>query len=652
MKVPPYAGIMYRMRQKLHILQWVSLAFLLGAISSYVHSRWNGPWLFYATDAPFLSPDGQGTAYVTPKNPVIAGTANSWAITCAAGPGGISAGGGVMLQISPWWGWSTPQNSDPNRPGYTTAQTEAEGVGVEFTAYPDLYYAVAKVVKGKLKGGQKITFIYGSPVKSESDAGKAVADPYAEENATFLIKTDGNGDGIFAPIKQSPKIAIIGGPAVKLIVTAPSLVVEGEPFRVAVAALDAAGNRSSFYKSKLIIRLIGTAAVAPDEIDILPDDLGANSFSATAADEGIALFEVEEAGGGATAVSNPVRVVEKAPQYRLYWADLHGHTQYSDGTGEPDDFYHYAYDVARLDVAAVTDHDHWGFSPLDENPEFWEVIKRSAREAYKAGEFVTFLGYEFTCWRQGHYYVIYNTDDGPLIGASNSGGNDLKTLWNTLGGMRAITIPNHVAGGPAATDWDYYNRIFEPVMDIVSRHGVSERMGAPGEIYNPSPGHFAVDALARGYRIGFVGGGDSHNGHPGVKDYRAETGGLAGIWAKELTRESIFDAIRARRTYATTGARIYLEFRVNGVFMGESLRIADPEADRIFEARIIGAAPIALVELIKNGRLLSARRPMTNEYDFSFVEYGPANQSDYYYLRVHQADGEAAWSSPVWIDLF
>ena len=33
---------------------------------------------------------------------------------------------------------------------------------------------------------------------------------------------------------------------------------------------------------------------------------------------------------------------------RLYWADLHGHTRHSDGTGTPYDYFRYARDVARL----------------------------------------------------------------------------------------------------------------------------------------------------------------------------------------------------------------------------------------------------------------------------------------------------------------
>ena len=73
------------------------------------------------------------------------------------------------------------------------------------------------------------------------------------------------------------------------------------------------------------------------------------------------------------------------------------------------------------------------------------------------------------------------------------------------------------------------------------------------------PGNTVRDALERGYRLGFVGSGDSHDGHPGLVHLASGgSGGLAGILAKARTREAVLEALRARRVYATNGPRIVL----------------------------------------------------------------------------------------------
>ena len=64
--------------------------------------------------------------------------------------------------------------------------------------------------------------------------------------------------------------------------------------------------------------------------------------------------------------------------------------------------------------------------------------------------------------------------------------------------------------------------------------------------------------LARGGRTGVVGATDTHEGKPA-----ARTAVLAG----ELSRAGLFDALRHRRCYAVTGARIVLDCRIGGQVM-------------------------------------------------------------------------------------
>ncbi len=107
------------------------------------------------------------------------------------------------------------------------------------------------------------------------------------------------------------------------------------------------------------------------------------------------------------------------------------------------------------------------------------------------------------------------------------------------------------------------------------------------------------------FAFGFVGSTDTHNGIPGAVDegdwpghvgYGDETaegkltapqggaalavrydgpGGLTAVWAEQNTREDVFDALRRREAYATSGSRIALRFFGSFGFDGELC--ADPE---------------------------------------------------------------------------
>jgi hypothetical protein len=47
-------------------------------------------------------------------------------------------------------------------------------------------------------------------------------------------------------------------------------------------------------------------------------------------------------------------------------------------------------------------------------------------------------------------------------------------------------------------------------------HGASEAATLRSASTTPLAGNFVRDALGRGYTLGFIGSGDSHDGHPGL----------------------------------------------------------------------------------------------------------------------------------------
>ena len=122
------------------------------------------------------------------------------------------------------------------------------------------------------------------------------------------------------------------------------------------------------------------------------------------------------------------------------------------------------------------------------------------------------------------------------------------------------------------------------------------------------------------------------------------------VLAKELTREAIFEAIKNRRCYATSGARIEINFRINNAVMGEEINIKKDE-DRNITLKVEGDAPLEKVTIIKNGEAYFKNHidGESRSFNFSVKDMSVERKTDYYYIRVKQIDGRRGWSSPIWV---
>ncbi len=299
----------------------------------------------------------------------------------------------------------------------------------------------------------------------------------------------------------------------------------------------------------------------------------------------------------------------------LYWGDLHNHNAvgYAKGSLER------SYDIARrhLDVFAFTAHSRWHDLPkmpqdkhlkwvkgFETVKKAWPRVEQLAAEHYKPGRFVTFVGYEWHSSRFGDYCLIYPGQGGtPLLAFDH-----VKELQAHAKKAGALIIPHHPAYrvGWRGANFDHLDTTVSPVLEIMSEHGGAERDRGPFEYLRHSMGgrwthNTFQDLLARGVKIGVTAGTDDHLGYPGA--YRE---GLTGLYADELTREGVFEALRARRTYAVSGDRIALDFRVNGRWMGEVLPAADRREITIDAA---GWDEIDRIELLRNNRVIARSFP-------------------------------------------
>jgi len=634
---------------------------------------------------PRSTADGGGTATVEAlRGPAVAGSPGSWRIIYRTGPAGVAVGGTVHLQVSPFWGWSTPQTERAEVLGYTTVETDAAGVELAAETLDQQLLAIG--VGGRpLAAGEEVVITYGA-----GPAG-AVADRYAERESRFWVAVDGDGDGVRELIAESPAVDVMPGPPARLLLHLPATARPGDEVSLAAALVDAAGNGWPAAAGTLELRLpagvglVDSSAGFPAEVEravslaLAVEDRGRLvvplRLSAEAGGVIRVRGELTGAGGqpGFEAESNPL-LVSPAGR-RILWADLQNHSGLSDGSATPDDLLRYAREVAGLDAAAVTDHDHWGMRFMDGEPAIWRRTLDAADARNEPGRFVALAGYEWTNWVEGHRHVVFFEPDaeaatGLLLSSIDERYDEARELWAGLEDVRALTFAHHSAGAPIATDWSSPPPVgVEPVTEIVSVHGSSEAADAPGMVIrNALAGNFVRDALDRGYRLGFVGSSDGHDGHPGLAHLASPSGGVAAILSDEATREGIYEALLARRTYATNGPRIVVRASYAGWPIGADIPAAAAAAGTVgpiagvpettLVVRAIAPGEIARIEVVSRQGAAGAGA-LTGEALCGEAERGEGEREcsltvplpgfqagGYLYLRVVQEDGGTAWTSP------
>jgi len=84
--------------------------------------------------------------------------------------------------------------------------------------------------------------------------------------------------------------------------------------------------------------------------------------------------------------------------------------------------------------------------------------------------------------------------------------------------------------------------------------------------------------------------------------------------------------------------------------------------NRHLSGYVAGTAAVSKVEIIRNGKVIKTFESEKYWLDFTYDDMTPLEKividaKDkkppfvYYYIRVTQADGHMAWSSPIWVDL-
>ena len=519
----------------------------------------------------------------------------------------------------------------------------------------------------EVPAGQEIALQYGGETRPIRTSRLA-------ETVRIPVRFD-PGDGQWRELEDSPRLTTFADSFHTILVTAASIAAVGQPVEVQVTARDRLGN----------------TAELPDGLELRSSDPGADpvGLDATGAvlTETVRFttpgFHTLEAGNDTVGFhrSNPIRVMEEETALKLYWGDLHSHSAMSKDALGVDPFT-FARDHADLDFFASSEHSSGDRRDEGITDSEWQAIQSSVKSFYEPGRFVTLLGYECSLPAPfGHHNVYFADEEAPLYRKLEV--KTLDELWRRLSSHRAFTVPHHTGVHWAAAVWDR-NHPLRPLFEVFSVHGQSELYDpenplsydqligmAPYGTYpigselvpeehrgmvpisNSAKGpHYARDAWAAGLELGTIAASDDHTARPGQPYW-----GLAAVWAERLDRETIFNALANRQTYATTGQRIYLDFRVNGSVAGTRVSAGGPPR---IELEVHGTDDIAWVELVAFDRgqrgysVLKRWTPAGAQLRESVTDEGYSGRS-FYYVRLRQRGlvehrAVMAWSSPIWIE--
>jgi hypothetical protein len=570
-------------------------------------------------------PEHMGSATLSPSGPLVAGSHAELTLTYTAGTFGIDDSG--MLKVS----WRTtsdmakPQFTEPSAPNYTTVEA-SNGARLEYwidrlNVRPWVNTLLVRVGRGFLRAGDTLTVRLGD--RRQGSPGLRLQ-TNCEERFELKVYVDAFATYEFTELPLSPGFALVPGPAVRWKAILPSLVAAGEPFRLAIVAEDLWGN------STRIDRPLALAPTRP--IENLPARIAPGSqegpcavSNLTVAEPGDIELRLDSETGEELARANPLRVVAAAP-LRRYWGDLHGQSGETVGTNPAESYFRYARDRAFVDIVGHQGND---FQITD---AFWQELNRLTSAFDEPGRFVCVPGYEWSgnTGMGGDRNVFYRREGRPIHRSSRilvPGQSQLyddcytaKDLFRALSGEDAVVIA-HVGGRYADIRFAHDGRL-ERAVEVHSTWGTFEWL--------------LHDAFAQGYRVGVVCHSDDHKGRPGATRPGASTfgaiGGLTCYFMPELTRDALFEALRRRRHYGTTGTRLFMDLRatfpepvigflgdpqlgpahqepVREAMMGDIIRPGSVPMQLGVE--IIGTAPVERVDILHGTQVVQTVRPYT-----------------------------------------
>jgi Protein of unknown function (DUF3604) len=501
-------------------------------------------------------PERMGTATLSPAEPVEAGSFQSFTLVYTAGYFGIDDTGSIKIVQRFAGDMGRPQWSDPKAANYTTVEA-SNGAVLDVRYDPKMNIRpwdktlFIRVVRGFLNEGDMITVRFGD--RRQGSPGMRMQ-TFVESTFEFRVLADPFATYNYVELPKQPTVPVVAGPAVLWKAVLPTLRQCGESFRLGFKGEDKWGNPSDPVEGTFALRANLAVAGLPATFSMRRGTAATSIEGLSVAESGDLLIDVLDPKGRVLCQSNPLRLAPDAP-LRSYWCDLHGQSEETIGTNSARELIEFARDKAFLDGMSHQGNDFQITTP------FWNELNGLTREYNKDGRFIIFPGYEWSgnTGLGGDRNVMFMHEGRQIHRSSHalvddqadvwSDANSAETLFQALKGEDCVVFA-HIGGRYADIKMAHDARI-ERSVEVHSDWGTFEWL--------------IQDALEQGYRIGILANSDGHKGrhgasHPGASLFGAY-GGLSCLLASDLSRAGLFDALRRRHHYATTGCRMVLETR-------------------------------------------------------------------------------------------
>ncbi|MBD3195773.1 MAG: DUF3604 domain-containing protein [Candidatus Lokiarchaeota archaeon] len=571
----------------------------------------------------------------------IAGTYSTLKLTYTAGIYGMDDLGGLKILFRYACDQSPLQFDSALDVGYTTASA-SNGARIELSYAlregKRPWYKVLRVrIAGSgLKKGERIKIILGN---TKFGSPGLRLQTFVEPKFEIRTMVDVFSTNVFLPI-ESPYISIIPGRPLKWQAVVPTLRSNKETFSLKIRAEDKWGNPTNQIRGKFFLtantEIKGLPAwfnwISESYSHIIPNlsarDIGNEQSSIR--------ISLKNSKGEILVTSNPL-ILKKTLDFLHFWGDIHGQSGETIGTNTIKEYYEFAKNRAFLDVSSHQGND------FQITNQLWKRINRISNEFNNPEDFITLCGYEYSAntalgGDRNVYFIdserkIYRSSHA-LINDKSDLDSDCLTaddLFQTLVHKnqdydKSVIVIAHV-GGRYADILGFHDGRIEHSIEIHSAWGTFEWL--------------LKEAFKKNYRIGIVANGDDHKGRPGIAYPGASKfgalGGLTCFLAKNFSREAIFEALKRRHHYATTGERIYIEvvgklncsgelFRrdpavfslennitenTNEIIMGDIIRVSEVKNHPTItlEVTIEGHSPIERIELFNGMVLLETIKP-------------------------------------------